>query len=335
MHPSDKPPSLMKRMVVVFAVLLGVAGSAAAQKYEELAKGAEVVTRDTLGALFWASTAQCQDEDDMARRACEGVRQARGANIAAKTFVIDADAQSFQTGGWDAGKTAIPFEVRSCLSCAETIDVGGQRRFIVGRGAVAMKAGALLAPSLNRAWRRFPTEDASRSWTAETAPRLKTEILFRVPPVAEGWSEGEARGLSVEVLGYRTYNLCDGVVMTSAPQSAPLPIAATCGDKSSPAQPLKPGEPELPLTLSTYQIKQGLDATTKEVNRCYQTYGVSGMADLWIDVAPDGHVRDVDLRGEFGDTPTGECVVRAVKKAKLPAFRKATGMNIHYPFMLR
>jgi hypothetical protein len=71
-----------------------------------------------------------------------------------------------------------------------------------------------------------------------------------------------------------------------------------------------------------------------DVNRCFESYGVPGTADLWFDLAGDGHVRYAEVRGDLADTPTARCVVAAVKKAEFPPFRRAS-MQIHHPFILR
>jgi hypothetical protein len=71
-----------------------------------------------------------------------------------------------------------------------------------------------------------------------------------------------------------------------------------------------------------------------DVDRCFEAYGVPGTADLWFELAGDGHVRYAEVRGELADTPTARCVVAAVKQASFPPFRRAN-MSIHHPFILR
>jgi hypothetical protein len=107
-------------------------------------------------------------------------------------------------------------------------------------------------------------------------------------------------------------------------------------DKPKPEpEPEKPKEPELPETLSTYHLKQAIQAqAVPAVNACFATYGVPGRADTIINISNDGTVSSVDLDGDFLDTPTGDCILAAVKSVTFPKFKRKS-MSFPYPFILR
>jgi hypothetical protein len=74
--------------------------------------------------------------------------------------------------------------------------------------------------------------------------------------------------------------------------------------------------------------------TREKVHACFSNYGVPGKADITLQIGTDGKVKKVELRGEFKDTPTGECITNAVKESEFPPFREGP-MTIKYPFILR
>jgi hypothetical protein len=328
------------------AVLCGGAAGAAAQKFGDVASKAEKIgDENDLAALFWAATVDCtKAEDDLYRRQCEGVRDARAEAGAGRLFVMDVDS-AFEAADWDATESGIPFVVRGCLACERPLDLG-ERRFVITKGAVSVAGGALLGPEIHKSVKVFKDKAQADRWKQIVAPRVRTQILFKVPAKPDGWSHDGAKGFALELVGFRSWDPCDGVMIASNPvaENEKADKAACKGglvtsveeDKPKPPpEPEKPKEPELPETLSTYHLKQAIQSqAVPAVNSCFATYGVPGKADVIINISNDGTVNGVELDGDFVETPTGDCIVAAVKRVTFPKFKRKS-MSFPYPFMLR
>ncbi len=343
----------VKRLVIAGAVVLGLSGVAAAQaKFEDVAGKATAISDNSLGALFWAATVDCSKaEDDLMRRQCEGVRDARASAAAGDVYVMYVDS-AFVVGEWDEAKKGLPLQVKGCLACGTPVEVAGtgDKRFVTTKGAVAIKGGALVGPDIHKAVRVFRDKATAERWKNNIAPRLRTQLVFKLPQKPDAWTEEGAKGYSAELVAFRVYDPCDGAMVCANPPSANLAgDKAACkgglasgtdieGVEDKPKPPPvedKPKEPELPETLNNYQIKQSMQATaTPAINACFATYGVPGKADLKVEIMNDGTVKDVELRGDFADTPTGDCIVKAVKKTTYPKFKRAS-MTIPWPVILR
>lgn len=354
---------------LVAATLVAASAEARGQEFEALVKNAvRIGDEAALGALFWAQAVDCaQHKSDLSRRQCEGVRAARARAASETIWVARGDRGALRVGDWDAARMAYPLEVRGCLACDAPIDLGGDRRYVVGKGAVSVVGGAVRASELHKALRRFPDEASAKTWRDRVVPRLRTELVFRVPPRVETWSEGAAKGFSVEILAFRVYDACDGTILAAHPVSGKAPAepaacgtdgdegatdaAVAAGGRKGPGAAAGsrsasrgqgagagadgPKEPPLPQTLSSADVNAAMHRVRSEVDRCFDTYGVPGLAKVTLEIGGDGLVKNATLAGEFQDTPTGECILKAVKKAEFARF-KASSMTIRdYPFILR
>ena len=242
--------------------------------------------------------------------------------LAVEQLEPEHDRGGLAIRGPDAARGGAAFGLRGCLACGAPIDLGsGEPRFVVTRGSVLVTARGLVGPDLFHGVR-------------PEAPRLVGELVFRLPAAAAIWSEGGKSGLFVEPVAWRLWDACDGTILAAQPASrerAAALDATECGE--APAGPSIVAD-ERPDQLSAAQIHQVMREVVEDVNRCFDSYGVPGTADLWFDVAGDGHVRHAEVRGDLADTPTARCVVAAVKKAVFFEFRRAS-MQIHYPFIMR
>jgi hypothetical protein len=332
-------------------LLAAIAGPAFAQKFEDLAaKAVPVQDADALGALFWAQSVDCaKSEDDLLRRQCEGIRDARAEAASGKVYSMYVESGAFFAGDWDAAKSGVPVGVRGCLACAQALDIGGERRFVTTKGASSVAGGALRGPEVHKAVRVFKDKGFADKWKSVVVPRLRTQILFKVPPRVDTWDQDGARGFSVEMVAFRVYDPCDGAMICANPPSANEAADRTAcrGGMASGTEieapvekPIEkpveaPKEPELPEKLNTYQIKQAMQSqAVPAVNSCFATYGVPGRADLMVRVGGDGAVKNVELEGDFADTPTGECIIKAVKATEFPKFKRET-MDFPWLFNLR
>jgi hypothetical protein len=344
----------MKRFVIAGAMVLASVGTASAQaKFDEVAaKATQISDAAGLGALFWASAVDCSKaEDDLQRRQCEGIRDARASAASQGVYVMNVDS-NFQVGQWDDAKKTLPLAVKGCLSCGSPLDVAGtgDKRFVTIKGPVSVKGGALVGPDIHKANRVFRDKATAEKWM-KIVPRLRTQLVFKVPAKPDTWTEEGAKGYAAELVAFRVYDPCDGAMICANPPSDKLAadraackggiasgteIEAAVEDKPKPP-PVedKPKEPELPDSLSNYQIKQAMGATaTPAINACFATYGVPGKAALNVTISNDGTVKDVELRGDFEETPTGDCIVAAIKKTAFPKFKRAS-MSFPWPVILR
>jgi len=332
---------------VFFLVVL--AGSARAQdkSFGDLAKGAdEIRNPNALAALFWAHSADCSKlPDDLAKRQCEGVRAARLAQIAGTTFMIPGDTAALRVGAYDAKKKGVPITVSNCLACTNALDVDGASRYVVGgKGAVAADGPQVRAPEAYSGVRQFKSADEASKWIEHAVPRLRTQFLVRVPARLETWKKGNVEGFKVDVVGYRVYDPCDGTIVAASPKADALPADKRyCTGEPVVEQPVdkpevkpEPVKPRLPSSLDSSDIKQALAPAREAARKCFEVYGVPGMAHFRITISNEGAVVALEQlkRSDFVDTPTGECIAKAIKSVTFPKSRKKE-TTIDYPFMLR
>ena len=212
----------MRWLLALAAVAVVPSAARADDSFDAQArKATEVVGPEGLGALFWSQLAECREDDDLARRQCEGVREARRARVAVTTFLFTAD-DAIETEPFNEKAMSIDVEVRACAAC-RGVELGGQRRVIVGRGDVKVAGGRVRAARLHRATRTFKTRADGAEWAARVAPRLRADFLVRIPGKLEPWSEGDAVGYAIEVLGFRVVDPCRGEVLWSSPPAGKLP----------------------------------------------------------------------------------------------------------------
>jgi hypothetical protein len=135
------------------------------------------------------------------------------------------------------------------------------------------------------------------------------DLVFRLPPNPEAWSQGVTRGFMVEALSWRLI-------------VAPATAGAT------------PKGEDLPEQLTREQIKTVMRPVATQVDICYESFGIPGTADLGFELGGDGVVKHAEVQGDLAGTPTASCITQAVMKASFPRFKRKT-IWIHYPFTLR
>lgn len=343
----------MKRTWGIFGTVLflvAAAGPARAQKasFDDLAKGAEEIRNpNALAALFWAHSADCSKlPDDLAKRQCDGVRRARLAQVAASTFLVAGDPAALQVGQYDAKQKGVPIKVAKCIACASALDIDGAKRFVVGgKGAVAADGPKVKGPEAHAGVQAFKSADAAAKWLERAAPRLRTQFLFRIPTKAETWKSGTVAGFKVDVVGYRVYDPCDGKIVAASPKASDLPADKRyCTGEPVEEEPVaakpevkpEPVKPRLPSSLNSNDIKEALAPASEKARKCFEIYGVPGMAHFRITISNEGKVVGLEQlkRSDFVDTPTGECIAKAIKETTFPQSRKKE-TTVDYPFMLR
>jgi hypothetical protein len=322
-----------------------VLGTAFADKYSDLtAKSQPLATAGDVAGLFWSTTVECgKGGNDLERRQCEGVKAARAEQAATGHYLVNGDGLAVVVGDFDAKAGGLPITLYGCVACGQAADVAGQKRFLTVKGDVKAEGDAVRGPVLTRTVRKFASETEAKKWKDVVAPRLRSQLAIKLPAKPVEWQAGAARGYSVELEGYRLFDPCDGAMVAAEPASdkGPADRSACKGGSIEPeappvakvAQPAAPVD-ERPEQLSAAQVKRAMGSAQSGVQACFQQYGVPGKADFAIEIAGDGKVRKVELRGPFKDTPTGACITTAVKNTEFPPF-KGENMNINYPFILR
>jgi hypothetical protein len=70
--------------------------------------------------------------------------------------------------------------------------------------------------------------------------------------------------------------------------------------------------------LASKDMRAGLSKIEGKAKSCYDKYGIAGTAKVKLTIDPKGTVSKATATGEFAGTPTGDCVVAAVKSATFP-----------------
>jgi hypothetical protein len=213
----------MRQFLAVVVVALSAAPAHADDSFDTRARAAvEVVGPEGLAALFWSQLAQCKsDGDDFARRQCEGVREARRAQVSAATYLVTADG-AVDPDAFNDKAMSIDVAVRACAACSG-VELAGERRYLVGRGDVKLVGGRVRAATVHTATMTFKTRAEGKEWATTVAPRLRADFLVRIPDRLEAWSDGGASGYKIEVVGVRVVDPCKGQVLWSSSPAANLP----------------------------------------------------------------------------------------------------------------
>ncbi len=85
--------------------------------------------------------------------------------------------------------------------------------------------------------------------------------------------------------------------------------------------------------LGRSDVSKAMKAITKAAKSCYSAEEFSGTVMVKYSVAPSGKMTKTTALGAHKSSKTGKCIVRAVKRAKFPAFSGAT-QSFTFPFLL-
>jgi len=334
--------------VLVISGIAGTAGVAsadepapAAASFDQIAREATVLS-GTAGveALVWPLTAACDQGDDLARRQCRVVRDARVAQVRGETFLVDAEPSAMTVGDWDAASKAAPVALRGCIACATPVMIAGRPMLVVtNQASPTFDGGAPQAAVVHEGTRPFHEETAVARWRSSVVPRLRAQLAVRLPAGNPIWIRDGRAGVAVEVVGFRVYDPCDGSVLFSRPESAKLAAEPkTCGEQVAAAEPVRRRPVEdasarLPAQLSPTDIRAALRPAMEAAQVCFDSYGVAGSATLKIAISGGGKVIALVQDGDFADTPTGACIEKAVRATTFPQTRKKR-TTITYPVVL-
>lgn len=100
--------------------------------------------------------------------------------------------------------------------------------------------------------------------------------------------------------------------------------------KAAAAAPAKPvGKTELTKT----DIRAGMKKVNSQVQTCYDKYQIEGTAWVKLTITPLGMPTGIRIKGKFLGTDTGNCVIKAVKRARFAKF-SGKPKTVNYPFRL-
>jgi hypothetical protein len=322
----------MKAFALVALALVAITAPARAQPdpqsgdaFGKLAESARRVK--ALDGVVWALTAACDKGDDTAQRQCRRVRDARAAELAGQTLIVDGDADAFTVGKWDRAKKSVALSLRACIRCGG-LEVEGRTWPVTGTGP-KLEGGKLVTAALYDNARGFSDEASAKDWVA-TVEHPKVELVVKVPAHPLWQVEGK-QGIGLEVVGYRVYKPCDGAIVLSSPASGPAPAdKAACPKKDN----APPPDEHLPELLTTDVIREAMKPAVSVSQICFQHFHVVGTARMKLIVSGNGDVLETSQTGDFAGSPTGECLEKAMSSLRFPR-TKAARQTVNYPIVLR
>jgi hypothetical protein len=320
----------MTRLLAIAAVVLTAGVVRADDTFDGKAGGAQRIRR--IENVVWALTAPCDKGDDTQQRQCRHVRDVRAAELAGATLYIDGELDAFDVGGWDAAKKSAPFSLSGCIRCAG-VDVDGKTYYLVATGAPpTWDGGKLRAAKIHDNAKTFADEAAAKAW-AKTVANVRVQLLVKIPAKPK-WQVQDKAGLAFDIVGYRVYTPCDGAIVAASPTSAAAPAdKKQCAAVTVPAAEPVPTGPVVE-SLSLSMIKDAMQPVVAASAACFETFGVAGKAKLKITILGDGTVGKYEQQGEFIDTPTGECIDKAMKTVTFPRSKKPKTV-IAFPITLQ
>ncbi|MCP4446314.1 MAG: hypothetical protein GY811_13360 [Myxococcales bacterium] len=329
----------MRAQALAFALVLAPAalalgvGTAEADGFDDKVKMAKPIhSAKSMAALFWSQKVSCgATKNDLLRRQCQGVRDQRQSRITQDTFLVEVGTDAIDILP-DAKKMSVQVDLRSCLWC------GDEGPVVVGKGAHKVDGGKVKAFGLSSETKLFEKAKRLEHWTAHLGPRLRAQLLVKVPTNVEQFKVAGRSGYKVDVVGYRLFDPCRGVVFASSPASKKAPVnASSC--KGEPELKVASTEPKVPVIvhpdrLTTAQIKAAMKEVSSQTRACFDAYGIEGMATFEMIIAGSGKLAKAKQTGDFEGTPTGICLDKAIQAASFPKSKKKK-TPITYPIVLR
>lgn len=213
--------------------LLVAANAHADDTFEAKAAAAQRLGR--VDNLVWALTATCDAGDDTQQRQCRHVRDARAAELAGATLLVEADHDAFDVGAWSPQKKSVPIALSGCVRCTG-VELDGKTYYVVadkpGTPAPRFVGGKLASAKLYDNARPFPDENAAKVF-AKGAGNARVQMLVKVPAKPKTTIGGKPV-IGLELVGYRVYWPCDGTVVIAEPPSGRAEAdKRLCGPKQS------------------------------------------------------------------------------------------------------
>jgi hypothetical protein len=142
------------------------------------------------------------------------MRDARQAELANATLLVDADKSAFTVGEWNAKSKSIPLTLGACVDCSG-ITVDGKKWIVVGNAAGNAKE------KLYDNARQAADDNAAKAF-AKLASTPTVQLVVKVPAKPKLVVDGK-NVFALDVLAYRVASACEGSVIASNPPAHPLP----------------------------------------------------------------------------------------------------------------
>jgi hypothetical protein len=291
--------------VAIAASLAGASPASAEPSFDSEVASARPL-RDLEG-LIWAVSAACDRGDDVERRQCRLVRDARQRELASQTLLIDGEPGAVEVGAWDGGKRSLALSIAGCVRC-NGVDVGDRTYFLLATNPAGSKSAAGIAA---QGARTFMDEAAARVWAA-TLGHARVQWLVKLPSKPR-WADPTHQAIELDLVGVRAYMACDGVMIAASP-----PATDMAPDRSACARDNTPVADE----LTSDQVKEAMKPFVSAAHACFDKHQISGLASWKIAVAADGVVTKADQKGDFVGTPMAACLDKAIASVHLPRANK-------------
>ncbi|MEO6774667.1 MAG: hypothetical protein ABI467_16955 [Kofleriaceae bacterium] len=317
-----KPPLGAALLAALLATQLSSGVAHAGETFEAKAQTAQRLHR--VEGLVWALTAACDAGDDVQQRQCRRVRDARAKELAGGTWIVEADADSFDVGPWNAQKQSLALSLDACVRCTG-VEIDGKTWFVTGvvpGASPHFEAGRLRPGALLDNGRAFAARADAERWSRAVA-KVRVEFVVKLA-ARPRWTESGNNGIALDVVAYRVYTPCDGAIIASSPPSSPVaadPAACPQGEPPPSVAEAEAGPRVEQLTAAL--IDQAMQPVVDAAWKCYAQFAVTGKAKLKLTVTADGGVLKYEQQGDFSETPTGACIDKAIVKAKFPRTKKA------------
>jgi hypothetical protein len=316
--------------VLSFLAAAAPARAQADDTFEAKAAGAQRIRK--LENLVWPLTAACDLGDDTTRRQCRRVRDARAAELASATIIVDAEPAAFAIAPWSAQKKSSAVSLSACLGCTG-LDIDGKTWFVVGNKdgnpPPRFEGGKLKVGLLHDNARPFADDAAAKAF-AKGAANARVQLIVKVAAKAKTVVDGK-NVLAFDVLGYRVYQPCDGGIVCASPRSGPAEAdKKSCGGVAT----SEGGDGARLEQLTAPVISHAMRPVVEAANECFKKYGIAGKGKLKMTVAGDGSVTSYEQQGDFANTPTGKCIDVAAKQASFPKSKRER-TPISFPIKLQ
>lgn len=232
-----------------------------------------------------------------------------GADAALGGGNDEADESSAAGAGEESGETAATEESGSRTESARP-DERPERG--AGRARRSHQRRRARRARRDRRGKREPSKGAAAK-EAGHAPGGKSGRMAKKAKKGKKGKKGDA---------------LDSLIDNALGGSAPAPGKPA---KAAPARAA--ADPSLPKQLTMNQIRKAMRAIKPRVTACYDKYQIEGTARVKLSIAPAGKPSSVKVKGKFFGTDTGNCVAKAVRRARFPKF-SGKQMSITFPFVL-
>lgn len=317
----------------------------------------EGVSSAQVEGIVWALAANCASGSAVEDRQCKQVRDTRRRAITKQRLKTLLEASALQIDAYDPKTRSRRWQLRGCVAC-DGIVVDDQRYAVWAGPPVLLDAtGATIVAPVTTPLRKnatrtrtpkpppapvvaqvavpvlasgaqvFRDEASSDRWLAQLRA-ARAELYFEIneSPV---WQHVDQRGVRLDVLGFRVWTPCTGVVYMASDgsTSAPPEQDARCSTATPSATALQLPERD------REEISRVMSTARMLIEACPRQPGVAGVARLRMTVESDGTISRYEQSDTFAGTDLGKCIDEAAQRVKFPAGRQRA--TFVYPVVLR